>query len=92
MLQPVYTKHFDKDLKRLQRSGQHDIEKLKEIIRLLLDEKPLQTKHREHNLTGIFKGRRECHIESDWLLVYKVDIQARVIVFERMGSHADIFG
>jgi mRNA interferase YafQ len=92
MLQPVYAKQFDRDLKRLQRSGHHDIEKLKEIVRLLIDEHPLQIKHRDHSLTGKFKGRRECHIEPDWLLVYKVNMKAKVIVFERTGSHSDIFG
>lgn len=92
MLQPVFTRQFDRDLKRLRRSGRHDIEKLKDIVRLLLDGKPLQIKHREHSLTGNYKGRRECHIDPDWLLVYKVDIQAKIIVFERTGSHSDIFG
>lgn len=92
MLQPVYTKQFHRDLKRLQKSGRHDVEKLKKVIRLLIDEKPLQTKHRDHSLTGNFKDRRECHIEPDWLLIYKINRKERVIIFERTGSHADIFG
>ena len=91
MLQPVYTKQFDRDLKRLQKSGRHDVEKLKSVIRLLIDEKPLQTKHRDHSLTGNFRNRRECHIEPDWLLVYKVSKKEKTIIFERTGSHADIF-
>ena len=44
----------------------------------------------DHALKGEFAGRRECHIEPDWLLVYKRE--PGVIIFERTGTHADLFG
>jgi mRNA interferase YafQ len=56
----------------------------------LLNEKPLDKSCRDHSLTGNYKGRRECHIEPDWLLVYKIDKKAGEIVFERTGTHSDI--
>lgn len=91
MLQPFYTKQFRKDIKRIEKSGRHDIEKLKTVIRTLIDAKQLDRKYKDHVLTGNFKDRRECHIEPDWLLVYKVDRKQKTIIFERTGSHSDIF-
>ena len=91
MLQPIYTKQFKKDVKRIEKSGNKDVEKLKVVIKLLIDEKKLDASYREHNLKGNYKDRRECHIEPDWLLVYKVNKKEKTIAFERTGSHADIF-
>ena len=91
MYQPVYTKQFRKDIKRVEKSGNKDIEKLKAIISLLLDSKQLVLSYRDHNLKGNFKDRRECHIEPDWLLVYKLNKKEKTMTFERTGSHADIF-
>lgn len=70
MLQPIYTKQIKKDVKRIEKSGNKDIEKLKTVIRLLIDERQLAPSYREHNLKGNFKNRKECHIEPDWLLIY----------------------
>lgn len=91
MLKSIYTKQFKKDVKRIERSGNKDIEKLKVVIRFLIDGKKLDAIYREHNLKGDFKDRRECHIEPDWLLVYKINEKEKTIVFERTGSHTDIF-
>ncbi len=91
MLQPFYTRQFKKDLKKIEKSGRHDIDRIKTVIRLLIEEKPLGRTYRDHTLTGDFKDRRECHIEPDWLLVYKVDRKQKTIIFERTGSHSDIF-
>jgi mRNA interferase YafQ len=91
MFQPVYTKQFKKDIKRLERSGNRNIEKLKTVIRTLLEGKRLDPPYRDHNFKGNFKDRRECHVEPDWLLVYKIDKNEKAIIFERTGSHADIF-
>ncbi len=90
MYQPIYTKQFKKDIKRLERSGNKNIEKLKTVIRTLLEGKRLDPSYRDHNLKGNFKDRRECHVEPDWLLVYKIEGE-KTIIFERTGSHADIF-
>ncbi len=88
MLKPAYTKQFQKDLKRMERRGK-DIERLKALIIQLVNQKPLGDIHKDHKLIGNYKYRRECHIESDWLLIYKVITEE--IIFERTGSHADLF-
>ena len=88
MLQPSYTKQFEKDWKRLQKRGKSK-EKLKKVLGLLINEEQLPQTCKDHRLIGNFKGRRECHIEPDWLLIYK--ITESIIIFERTGSHADLF-
>ena len=88
MYTPAYTRQFEKDLKRCQRRGK-DEEKFKAIARTLLAGEPLDALHRDHKLIGNYIGRRECHIESDWLLIYK--IESGTIIFERMGTHSDVF-
>lgn len=66
MYQPVYTRQFKKDIKRLEKSGSKDIEKLKAVIRTLIEERPLDPRYRDHKLRGDYTGHRECHIEPDW--------------------------
>ena len=87
-LVPVYTKKFEKDLKRsLKRSKR--MEKFKLVAEALIEGQDLDPLHRDHKLIGNVVCRRECHLESDWLLIYKLE-EGRVI-FERMGSHSDLF-
>jgi len=88
MFIPVYTKQFEKDIKRARRRGKN-LEKFKIVARPLLSGQLLDLIHRDHQLKGDYAGRRECHIESDWLLVYKVESSR--IIFERMGTHSDLF-
>jgi mRNA interferase YafQ len=88
MLTPVYTRQFEKDVKRMERRGKN-LEKLKIITRSLIAEEPLDPLHRNHKLIGNWQGRQECYIESDWLLIYKTE-EIRVI-FERTGTHSDLF-
>jgi mRNA interferase YafQ len=88
MFTPVYTKQFEKDLKRCRRRGK-TLEKFKLIARTLLSGQQLDPIHRDHKLTGSFIGRRDGHIESDWVLIYKID--GKNLIFERMGSHSDLF-
>ena len=88
MRTPVYTNRFEKDLKLMIKRG-YDSESIKSIVRKLIDETPLERKHRDHLLIGNFKDRRECHIEPDWLLVYR--LEGSMIIFERTGTHADLF-
>ena len=88
MFTPVYTRQFEKDAKRLQRRGKN-LEKFKIIARSLIAGQPLDAIHRDHRLLGHYVGRRECHIESDWLLIYKMEESH--IIFERMGTHSDLF-
>ena len=88
MYAPIYTKQFDKDIKRAVRRGKN-VEKFKLIARTLLAGDLLDPIHRDHKLTGNYAGRRDCHIESDWLLIYKIEDE--FIVFERTGTHSDLF-
>ncbi len=90
MLKPSYTKQFDKDLKRMLRSGKNK-DKIKTLIRRLINEEVLERKYHDHKLSGKYKGRRECHIEPDWLLIYIVDKKNEKILFERTGSHSALF-
>ncbi len=88
MFIPVYTRQFEKDVERCLRRGKNP-EKFKIIARTLLAGEPLDPMHRDHKLVGDWQGRRDCHIESDWLLIYKIDGER--LIFERMGSHSDLF-
>lgn len=88
MLKPEYTSKFKKDLKTIEKR-KLDIELLKDIIRKLCNEELLPLKNKDHNLAGDWVGCRECHIAPDWLLIYQVG--DGIIVFERTGSHSDLF-
>lgn len=88
MLRPVYTSQFNKDVKRDKKRGK-DLKTLKEIVCLLIEEKSLPVKNKDHKLGGNFNECRECHIEPDWLLIYK--IEAENIFFVRTGTHSDLF-
>ena len=63
--------------------------KLRELILLLVAGDPLPRQYKDHPLTGDWKGFRECHIEPDWLLIYKIDSDDLYLV--RTGTHADLF-
>jgi mRNA interferase YafQ len=88
MLTPAYTRQFERDIKRMKKRGKNLV-KLTIIIRSIVEEESLDAIHRDHKLIGNWKGRRECHIESDWLLIYQVESDQ--VVFERTGTHSDLF-
>jgi len=80
---------FKRDLKRLKKRHK-DMDKLRAVIERLQHHRPLERKHRDHVLTGPWKGWRDCHIEDNWLLIYKTE--ADELRLARTGSHSDIFG
>jgi len=88
MFTPLYTHQFKKDIERIQKRGKN-LEKLKIIIHSIIAEDILDPLHRDHKFIGKWQGRRECHVESDWLLIYKIDEER--VVFERTGTHSDLF-
>jgi mRNA interferase YafQ len=88
MLCPIYARQFERDIKLMKKRGKN-LEKLKPVIRSLTAEERLNDLHRDHKLVGNWQGRRECHIEPDWLLVYK--LESDKIIFERTGTHSDLF-
>ena len=88
MRTPSYATQFERNLRLMQRRGK-DTEKLKQLLVALINEEPLAERHRDHPLRGNFRNRRECHVEPDWLLIYKLN--GDDIIFERTGTHADLF-
>lgn len=88
MLTPAFTEQFDRDLKKMLKRGK-DKQRIKLVITKLINEEKLEPKYKHHKLAGMYKGRRECHIEADWLLIYK--IEGNQIIFERTGTHSDLF-
>lgn len=89
MLNPLYKKQFEKDLKRVLKRGKSS-QKIKDVIEKLINQTPLEQSLRDHQLKGNFVDCRELHIEPDWLLIYL--IQENTITFVRTGSHSDLFG
>ncbi len=82
------TRQFSRDLKRVAKRGK-DLNKLKRIVTLIAKDKPLEPRHRDHALTGNWKGPRDCHIEPDWLLLYTLNDES--LRLERTGTHSDLF-
>lgn len=82
------TSHFKKDFKRIKKRGK-DLSKLKEVVSAIADGKSLEERHRDHALSGKWSGSRDCHIEPDWILIYRVD--GENLFLERTGSHSDLF-
>jgi mRNA interferase YafQ len=87
----VATKAYRKDYKRLMRSG-FDVQELERVIDHLASGEPLPSQYRDHALTGIMKGQRECHIGPDWLLRYEKDHHNLVLVLIRTGDHRRVLG
>ncbi len=84
------TSKFRKDYRLAKKRGL-DLDLLEKVIDHLLNEKPLDKKHRDHALTGNYIGFRECHIQPDWLLIYAVDQGQLVLTAARTGTHSDLF-
>lgn len=82
------TSQFRKDVKRAEKRGK-DLTKLMAVIRLISNGSPLPDKHRDHPLSGNWSGSRDCHVEPDWLLIYRVDEEN--LFLERTGTHSDLF-
>lgn len=84
----VYTNRFKRDFKKLKGKNK-DIEKIKTVINLLFKRKFLEDKYRDHKLSGKYNQCRDCHIEPDWILIYK--ISSDELTLYRTGTHADLF-
>ncbi len=83
-----YTTQFKKDFKLCKKRG-YNMQKIKSIMKLLESGKQLSEKNKDHNLTGNYVNCRECHIQSDWLLIYQ--LFDHDITFIRTGTHSDLF-
>ncbi len=89
MLEVRATTCFKKEVKKAARQ-QKDMQKLGKVIDSLQAEKPLPERNLDHALTGNYVGHRECHLSPDWLLIYKIENGALILV--RTGSHSELFG
>ena len=87
----VWTTKFKKDYK-LAIKRHLDIDLLDDIIRALSRGEALPEKNKDHELSGNWVGHRECHVQPDWLLVYRIDNDILVLTLARTGMHSDIFG
>ena len=90
MLTPLFTGPFKRDRKKLQKRGK-DKNKLTEVMGMLINEQPLLPRHENHPLHGKYKGKWECHVEPDWLLIYRIYKEKNEVVFNRTGSHSDLY-
>jgi len=91
MLKPELSNRFKRDYGLLIRRG-HDITKLDAVVLILLNQSPLELRHRDHPLKGKWRGYRGCHIADDWVLVYKVDNDRLKLMLSRTGTHVDVYG
>ena len=91
MLNRIFTRQFARDLKLAVRRGK-DLGKITKVIDLLCTQEPLPPNLRDHALSGDYAGYRDCHVEPDLVLIYRiVEDQLQLICF-RLGTHSDLFG
>ena len=92
MLKIEFQGQFKKDYKIAVKRG-CNIDELQKVIGLLAGEQPLPEKYRDHALTNCkeYKDVRECHIQPDWLLIYKVCNDSLILKLIRTGTHSDLF-
>lgn len=87
------TGQFKTDKKRIKGSGRYDWEKMRTTVKELMNDRPLDQKHHDHDLSGEYEGARECHIEPDWLLIYDKTGPAETGILKliRTGTHSELF-
>jgi mRNA interferase YafQ len=85
-----FQKPFKKQLKLMQKQGR-DLSKLHDVIGMIINEKPLPPKYCDHPTHGKWEGSRDCHIQGDWVLIYRINPEKRTVTFQRTGSHSDLF-
>ena len=85
-----FTNQFKKDFK-LAKKQNKDLNKLFDVVNILAEGGILEAKYRDHDLSGEYKGIRECHVEPDWLLVYEIQNDILVLMLYRLGTHSELF-
>lgn len=90
MFEVVPSGRFKKDLKTAIRRG-YNIDLLENVVNKLAQGEKLESKYRDHELSGELKGLRECHITPDWLLIYQIIDNEVVLYLSRTGTHSDLF-
>ena len=87
----VYTNRMKRDVKLMKKRGR-DLDKLIQVLDILMKGEELPDKNKDHQLKGVWKDFRECHIEPDWLLIYRKEENELILYATATGSHADLFG
>lgn len=82
------TSQFRRDIKKLKKQGKN-LDTLKQVVLVLVSGDALDARYRDHALVGSWKGSRDCHIEPDWLLIYRKETER--LSLERTGSHSELF-
>ena len=82
------TSQFKRDFKKIKSRGK-DIDKLQSLVKAILKGDQLESRYHDHPLSGKWTGSRDCHIEPDWVLIYRIDGDS--LYLERTGSHSDPF-
>jgi len=90
MLKVEYTTQFKRDLK-VANKRKKNMSSLQQIMKKIEYEETLNPKFKDHPLVGNWKTHRELHVEPDWLLIYKLIPEEKVVIFVRTGTHSDLF-
>ena len=90
MLDIILSNQFKKDLKLASKRG-YKLDLLDAVVTKLAAGESLPEKNRDHELIGDYAGFRECHIQPDWLLIYKIDNNELILFLSRTGTHSDLF-
>ena len=81
------TSQFKKDVKRMLKQGK-ELQDMLDIVEMLQNDIPLPEKCHDHSLSGNWKGKRACHIDPDWLLIYEKCETLLLLILVRTGSHS----
>jgi mRNA interferase YafQ len=87
--EPQPTAKFKKDVRLLMKRG-YDLSLLQEVVAMLANGETLPEQYHDHPLRGNRKGYRDCHIQSDWVLIYKIDKGVLTLILSETGTHSDI--
>lgn len=90
MLEIRFNNRMKRDVKLLKKRGK-DLQKLENILNLLANRETLPDKYNDHQLKGEWRDFRECHVEPDWLLIYRIEEQELILYATATGTHADLF-
>ena len=85
-----FSGQFKKDLKLAKKQGKN-LNTLFDVVEGLANGEVLEAKYRDHDLSGDYKGCRECHIDPDWLLIYEIFDDVLVLLLNHVGSHSELF-
>ena len=90
MLEVVLSNRFKKDLKLAAKRG-YNLDLLENVVDTLARGEKLTERFKDHELIGNYFGFRECHIQPDWLLVYRIENSELILFLSRTGTHSDLF-